>query len=354
VIDYRILGPVTARQDGWTAELTPQQQLLLAVLVMERGRAVPRQSLIRILWDEDDRLDDPPERPLKQVVAGLRARLRTAPGRQLADDLLPITGDTYRLRLNPAQADALRFRARLDEARRADGRAAISLLQAALQEWGDDAAGLYGGQPLTGLTGRWADSIRHELRQDYRDARCRCLQQDFDDHRYDEVATECRWLANEPGALQDEKFLALWMIAAYRSGHRSDAERVYVSAAAAVDAALGVPLPGAITRLAEVIRTEDPRLNGPGDQFALALIQKTPLVKMASSPTPAPEQRTPMTDSTPSVNFNNNDNTRVGMQAVKVDSPTTINMGSDAAETDQPGDVNTDPETADASQETAR
>ncbi len=49
VINYAILGQVTARQGEWTADLPPQQQLLLAILVMGEGKPVPRTDLTRAL-----------------------------------------------------------------------------------------------------------------------------------------------------------------------------------------------------------------------------------------------------------------------------------------------------------------
>jgi DNA-binding SARP family transcriptional activator len=353
VIDYGLLGPVTVREDSWAAELSPQQQLLLAVLVMERGKPVPRQSLIRVLWDEETRVPEAPERGLARAIAVLRARLRAGPGGRLTDDPLPAGGDTYRLVMDPSQADALRFRAQADQARQLSGRPAVALLRAALSEWGPDAAGLFGGQPLSGLRGRWADSTRNELRKDYRDARYECLREDFDDCQYSRVAAECRGLAVEPDALHDEKFLALWMIATYRSGHRTDAERIYQTAANSVQADLGMPPSGFIMRLAEVIRTEDPRLDGPGDQFEVALARPAPVVVSAAdgpgtviAPAYLPEypaervrrndgligygsdQRTPMSDNRPNVTFNNAGNARIGVQAGEVHSPT-IHMGRD-------------------------
>ena len=352
MIDYHLLGLVTAAQDGWAADLAPQQQLLLAVLVMERGKPVPRQSLIRVLWDEDERIPDAPERALARAAAEVRAKLREAPGGRRADDPLPASGDTYRLLMEPSQADALRFRAKLDEARKASGRSVIALLRAALREWGAEAAGLFGGQPLSGLRGRWAEGIRTELRKDYRDARYACLRQDLDDHQYDRLAAECRSLATEPDVWHDEKFLALWMIAAYRSGRRTDVQRIYQTATDSVQAELGMSPSGFLTRLAEVIKSEDPRLDGPGDRFELDLIRPAAVLTATEAPdtmtvpgratgSPAEHtrwaaqterytnrQRTRMSDSKPVINFNNHDNTRVGIQAGEVNVPLTIRMES--------------------------
>ena len=264
MINYTILGQVTARRGSWTADLSPQQQLLLAVLIMERGAPVSRAGLARALWDEEYS----PEGALKRVVSELRTQLRGA----LPDgDPLPTRGDTYCLPLSEQQADVLRFRSKISRAERATGRDATLLMQEALREWEGNAIGLFGGQPLTGLRGRWADSTREKLRAEYRDARLFCLRQDFDDHQYDRVAAECRQLANEPDALHDELFLMLWMIATYRAGHRTEVQQIYQRAAESAKAHLGLELSGQTRKLAEIIRDEDhSKLDGPADLLDLA------------------------------------------------------------------------------------
>lgn len=265
MINYTVLGPVTALEDSWTASLLPQHQLLLAILVMERGAPVPRQSLVSVLWDD---VENPPEHALKRVVSELRTRLTAA---QLTANPLPAQGDTYRLRLAEQQADVLRFRSKIHQARHASGREATRLRQEALAEWGDNAIGLFGGQPLTGLRGRWADSKRAELRREYCDARLHCLKQEFDDHQYDHVVGECVQLANEPDALHEEKFVALWMIATYRVGGRSEALKIYQRAMESARTHLALKPSGFLCEIAEIIRVEDKsRLNGPADLLGLA------------------------------------------------------------------------------------
>lgn len=270
MINYTVLGLVKAWQDSWTANLQPLHRLLLAILVMERGAPVPRESLVSALWDD---AEDPPEHSLTRVASELRTRLSVA---QPTPNPLPALGDTYRLPLAEQQADVLRFRAKIDQARRASGREATRLRQEALQEWGDNAIGLFGGQPLTGLRGRWADSKRAELRREYCDARLHCLKQEFDDHQYDRVVGECVQLANEPEALHEEKLVALWMIATYRVGGRSGALSIYQRARESAETHLGLEPSGFLREIAEIIRVEDEsRLNGPADLLGLASAPRT-------------------------------------------------------------------------------
>lgn len=265
MINYTVLGQVTASQDSWTASLQPLHRLLLAILIMERGAAVPRQSLVNALWDDEQ---DFAERPLTRVVSELRTQLRVA---QPASDPLPIQGDTYRLELTESQADVLRFRAKISQAGRASEPEATQLRQQALREWGDNAIGLFGGQPLTGLRGRWAEGKRDVLRREYCDARLHCLWQEFRAHQYERVVGECVQLANVPDALHEEKFVALWMIALYRVGARSEALNLHQRAIKSAQLHLDLKPSGFLGQIAEFIRVEDTsKLNGPADLLGLA------------------------------------------------------------------------------------
>jgi DNA-binding SARP family transcriptional activator len=308
VINFEILGRVTAQQDDWTADLSPQQQLLLAILVMARGTPVPRTQLERALWDEEDRS---PNGALKRVASELRVKLRPAVS---AADPLPGGSETYCLTLHEQQADVLRFRAKIAEARRSTDRESSRLMREGLREWGPDADGLYGGNPLSGLEGHWASSKRAMLRTEYRDARFQCLRQDMLDGLYDRVSWECAQLGTGDEALSDEPFIEIWMLAAFRAGQRIRAEQVFRLAADAAVRHLGVPLSGRLGRLAELIRDEDPRLRGPGDLSVLT----------SAGSVPAINDRRPMSE--PIVTFHNSGNVKVGVQTPRVDAPITINM----------------------------
>lgn len=281
MINYALLGQVRAWHGSWRADLSRQQQTLLAILVMERGAPVSRAGLARALWDEAD----PPEGGLKRVVSELRTRLRAAG--PTADPLPDQRGDTYCLPLSERQADVLRFRSKIDQAGHATGRDATRLMREAMQEWGEDATGLFGGQPLTGLLGHWADSNREKLRAEYRDACLHCLRQDFDDQQYDHVVWECRQLANEPAALHDEMFLELWMIATYRAGHRTEVAQIIQRATESARTHLGWELSDRLRKLAEIIRDEDhSKLDGPVDaDHASIILSRTAITR---SPGPGP------------------------------------------------------------------
>jgi DNA-binding SARP family transcriptional activator len=225
VVNFTILGPVTASWDEEAASLAPQHQQLLARLVYAGGNRVDQDELIRVL--SLSRRPDNADGGLKRVVAELRARLKSV---MPDDDPIPNVDHGYRLLLEERQADIFRFRAQYDEAFGRPSGEGVRLMRRALGEWAPDAAGLYGGCALRGLDGHWAASTRHRLGDEYRRAVIYCLQQEMNDGRHREVLAECERRgeagpADVPAgghkpqvALLDEEFIEVWLRAAYRCG----------------------------------------------------------------------------------------------------------------------------------------
>ncbi|BDD80949.1 transcriptional regulatory protein EmbR [Tsukamurella pulmonis] len=111
-LDIRVLGQVSLSVDGAPNEVSGvKPRSVLALLVMNRGRAVTVDSLSEQVWD-----GNPPasaRASLQVFVSGLRKALRGPAGSGL-DALLVTSGSTYRLDLEPEQSDVGRF----DAARR--------------------------------------------------------------------------------------------------------------------------------------------------------------------------------------------------------------------------------------------
>jgi DNA-binding SARP family transcriptional activator len=263
VINYTVLGPVTARDGEWKASLLPQHRLLLARLVVAAGKPVPRAELAEMLWEQDEK--GPPDHALTRVVHELRKQLRDGPD----DDPVPVRGDAYYLQLKEQQADVLRFRAKVRASRGKPEPEATRLLREASSEWGE-GGGLSGGLPIDGLAGTWAVNTQRSLRQEYRDVRLACLKHDLVHRGHGRVAEECLRLSIDTEALHCELFVEYWMIATYRVGDRLGALGIYERAAAVVQANLGISLSRRLHRLAEVIQAEDPSLDGPEDPLAWA------------------------------------------------------------------------------------
>jgi DNA-binding SARP family transcriptional activator len=287
VVNFEILGPVRAWEDGWEATLQPRQQLMLAALVIAGGALVSWSELERALgWDERKQ---PVTRGPKGVAHELRAQLRPA----LPDGGPTSGGDgAYRLPIDQRQADVLRFRAGVAQAQRAAGPDRPRLLRAALSEWGPGAVGLYGGYPLSGLPGAWADGIRARLRQEHRDAVLDCIGQDMDGGQYESVMRECSGFASDPDALTDDTFVEKWMLASYWSGERTRAEQVFRQAAMVTERSLGAAPSRRLRVLAEAIRDEDSRLGVPATLLDRAVVAVRGAVSVpvaeVSTPLPAP------------------------------------------------------------------
>ena len=78
-MNIEVLGKVAARHDGEKVELRRQQEIMLAVLVIEEGKPVSRDTLVRAFgWEDKKREEKEPEYTsgLKRVASELRTRLK--------------------------------------------------------------------------------------------------------------------------------------------------------------------------------------------------------------------------------------------------------------------------------------
>ncbi|GAB2607837.1 SARP family transcriptional regulator [Paractinoplanes abujensis] len=141
VLEVRLLGPV----ELWAGSRPlpvgePRQRAVLAALACDAGRVVTAETLIDRVWGEAA-----PARArhtLQSHLARVRAALRRG-----GDDPLVRRSGGYLLDLPADRVDLLRFRALTEQARGDLGR---------LRE----AVGLWRGEPLAGLAGDWAASMR--------------------------------------------------------------------------------------------------------------------------------------------------------------------------------------------------
>jgi DNA-binding SARP family transcriptional activator len=141
-----VLGPVQAWRAGRVLPAGPaQRQLVLAILALRAGTAVPRGELVDALWEQA------PVSAVNTVhkhICALRAVLEPAHLRRTGKLLASVAGG-YELRLDPGSVDALAFTRDADRGRQAaavgDLPAATAALSAALRRWrGSALAGLDG------------------------------------------------------------------------------------------------------------------------------------------------------------------------------------------------------------------
>ncbi|MET7426870.1 BTAD domain-containing putative transcriptional regulator [Dactylosporangium sp. NPDC005555] len=143
-MDVSVLGPVQLRRDGVPVPLGPQLTTLLAILLLELGKPVPSRRLATLLAGDD--ASDAARVTLRSHVAHLRRALEPGERGRRGKGLIATVGHGtaagYRLDLEPACVDAVRFEESLREGRRLlalgdAGQAdrAVAILRTALDRW---------------------------------------------------------------------------------------------------------------------------------------------------------------------------------------------------------------------------
>jgi DNA-binding SARP family transcriptional activator len=154
---FMVLGAVRAQpvNGGEPQQLgSPQQQAMLAILLLRTGQPVSLGQLVAGLWGQS------PPRTAASIVRKHAWRLRMALETIGAPaGLLASVGDGYRLTITSDQVDALQAEALAAEACRLS--AADQLVAA--RERLVEALGLWRGDPLTGVRGPFAERSRDRL-----------------------------------------------------------------------------------------------------------------------------------------------------------------------------------------------
>jgi DNA-binding SARP family transcriptional activator/tetratricopeptide (TPR) repeat protein len=252
-MDFQLLGPL-ALMDG-ERELRvggPRERVVLAMLLLERGRLVPTDRLVDALWG-----DAPPESARGQVhicISALRGRLAAAGGRSAIETRRP----GYVLRIGDGSCDLDEF-ARLAAAGRSQAamnhyEAAAELLCAAL--------GLWRGAPLADIDSDLVQAavlglaeLRVSVIEDWLDA-CLAL------GRNDDVCREVGvFVADYP---LRERLRRQQVTALYRAGRVADALAAYRQARDAFVDELGLEPSPQFQWLEQAVLTHDPVLGMSG------------------------------------------------------------------------------------------
>jgi DNA-binding SARP family transcriptional activator len=213
---FGLLGPLAAWRDNDPIALgSPQQQAVLAVLLVRRGKFVSADALVDALWP-----DEPPENAL-QTVRTYVSRLRKLFAGS-SDSPLQSEHAGYRLPVDAGETDSERFEALARQGRTAlsegDADDAEALITAALS--------LIRGRPLEGLED--FEAVRFERE---RLAELRLLVDDdlvearLEQGRHRELVSELRARVTE--VPERERSWAQLMLALYRSGRQVDALAAY-------------------------------------------------------------------------------------------------------------------------------
>ncbi|MEU5700306.1 AfsR/SARP family transcriptional regulator [Streptomyces aurantiacus] len=150
--EIRLSGSVEIRAAGRRSDLgSTKTRMALAALAWDAGRTVSVDTLIHRIWDEH-----PPGKAREALhahISRIRGSLRIAGAD--APALVSHT-NSYSLEVDPDRVDLRRYTSCVERARSlrdsGDEKTALRLL--------DRADGLWRGEPLTGITGAWAEQLR--------------------------------------------------------------------------------------------------------------------------------------------------------------------------------------------------
>ena len=231
-MELRILGPLEADRDGRPLDLGGlKQRALLALLLLEANRVVPRDGLIDALWEED-----PPATAHKALQVYV-SRLRALLGAERLETRAP----GYALRVEPEEVDVARFQRLREEGRP------------------DHALALWRGPPLAEFAGyRFAQPEIARLEE----LRIGCLEERAERElaagRHAELAAGLEALVKQ-NPLR-ERLRGQLMLCLYRCGRQAAALEAYRDARSALVDELGIEPGHALRELHQAILEQDPIL----------------------------------------------------------------------------------------------
>ncbi|WP_343981094.1 AfsR/SARP family transcriptional regulator [Kribbella koreensis] len=222
-MEYRLLGPVEVWADGRKVELKRRQErLLLAVLLLEPGKAVPTDRLIGLLWPEEQ--PGNPRRALQVYASRLRA--------VLTDAELVGGAHGYAIEGTAGRTDVEKFAALVEQARvLPDLQRRREVLVEALTLWRGPALADVASEDVRRRLCAALDESRWAAQEEW-------LRTELALGHHQELLPELAELTSaEPTR---EGLAAARMLALYRSGRQADALAVYADLVRHLSEELGV------------------------------------------------------------------------------------------------------------------
>lgn len=244
-MEFRILGPLEVEEDGSPIALAgAKQRSLLALLLLEHGRAVSTDRLIEEIWN-----GGPPETALKSIQVYV-SQLRKA----LGNGRLITRGHGYELVVEPNELDADRFDALVRDASGLPARQRSAAL--------GDALALFRGEPLADLRLEpWVEPVAAGLEERRLHALESRIDAELELGRHSQVVAELEALVFAHP--YREAFVAQLMLALYRSGRQAEALAAYRHGAARLRDELGLEPGRELQALECSILSQDARLDAP-------------------------------------------------------------------------------------------
>ncbi|MFJ3234641.1 AfsR/SARP family transcriptional regulator [Streptomyces sp. NPDC086787] len=254
---FSVLGPLRVHRDGAPLAVGyPQQQAMLATLLLRPGRSAGAAELTDALWGAGP--------PVKAVstVRTYAWRWRKVLARDASDpDVLVSFGDGYRLQVDEQSIDALRAVDLAAQAERAGARRqparALELLR--------DALALWEGEPLAAIPGPFAERQRQRLGE----LRLTLLEERLAREVELGYAARCVPELTELTAEHPlrERPHGLLMTALYQAGRSADALAVFRGARQLLIDELGVEPGPELEELHRRILDQDPTLMRAATEF---------------------------------------------------------------------------------------
>lgn len=224
-VDVRLLGGVSISIGSRSVAVHRRAQLVAASLFLA-GTRIPADRLCGQVWGDGESARS--RSALYDVIRDLRDGLDAAwpGGRQLVVQ----EAGTYRIAagVSKLQIDVHRFHTLLKEAtelnQRGESGLAATQYRLALEQWGDGYLA-EPVEPLVGLDGTWAESIRQGLKSDHRAGLLNLLDLQLKLRQHAQaVPTLTRLNQFHP---YSERVAELYMLALCRTGEPTEAEAVY-------------------------------------------------------------------------------------------------------------------------------
>jgi tetratricopeptide (TPR) repeat protein/DNA-binding SARP family transcriptional activator len=248
-MEFRVLGTIEVRGHGGVlVARRPQQNAVLAALVVDAGRLVPTDVLVDRVWGTE-----PPSQAraaLHAHIARIRRQLDEAGAAGGAPARLAHRSGGYTLEVALDRVDLHRFRHLVEQARPADcpDEKRVSLLREALDLWQ--------GEPLAGVPGDWAARTREAWRQQFVGAAVAWAQAEL---RVGGPEAVIGPLADLLGEFPLVEPLAVALIRAlYAAGRAAEALEWYARIRDHVGAAIGVEPGDELLQLHQMILRGDP------------------------------------------------------------------------------------------------